>query len=145
MEQEVIKIDMPAFQPDCCEECMLLGMRPKEEMKRGDLKPLKCMLTGKAMTKKLSKSRASEHYSLKRPCDNTYSKLFGDGDNYYPMPLEIYQSQVLAYLHKRCMNETRNFIRDYKKYLKEQGREKPDWFCRVIKLYKKQLQNDKEQ
>ena len=70
MKYEIIKIDMPFYQPDCCEECKLLGMRPKEEMTRGDLKPLKCMLTGKPMTIKFSKSRASEHYPLKRPCEH---------------------------------------------------------------------------
>ena len=144
MEQEVIKIDMPAFQPDCCEECMLLGMRPKEEMTRGDLKPLKCILTGKAITIKLSKSRESEHYPLKRPCDNTYNKLFGDGKSYYPIEQERYISYVSPLLEKRSKDILREAIRDYKKWLKSLGKPMDDFYRYLVREYKSLIAESKE-
>ena len=71
--------------------------------------------------------------------------MFGNGDNYYPMPLETYQSQVLAYLHKRQIDILRETIRDYKNWLKSQGKPMNDFYRYLVGEYKSLTAEGKEE
>ena len=69
------KIKMPKEQPDCCAECPLLGLIPKNEMPKGCRETRVCLMTGDAMTAPFSRSRKSTkdtHHPLKRPCDHNW-------------------------------------------------------------------------
>ena len=69
------KVKLPKEQPDCCAECPLLGLIPKNEMPHGCRETRVCLMTGDAMTAPFSRSRKSTkdtHHPLKRPCDHNW-------------------------------------------------------------------------
>lgn len=74
--RNVVKIKLPMEKPDCCVECPLLGLIPKDHARpKNSKETLVCLGTMEALTKRGSKVRASlrdSHHPLKRPCDGQY-------------------------------------------------------------------------
>lgn len=74
-KRNIVKIQLPPVQPDCCQECPLLGMVPKVLRPKGSKETLVCIGTMEAMTPPTSRVRASKRDSkhpLHRPCDNRW-------------------------------------------------------------------------
>ena len=70
----LIKVQLPAMQPDRCRDCPLLGMIPKYiERPKNSKETMICIGTMEAMSKRAADKRASEcdsHHPLRRPCDD---------------------------------------------------------------------------
>lgn len=70
-------IKLPKLQPDCCMDCPLLGLIPKEEREFGSQETLVCLATHHAMNARIARSKKSEHtpkHPLKRYCDNDWDR-----------------------------------------------------------------------
>lgn len=71
-----VNVRLPLGQPDCCEECPLVALIPKEQRRRGSKETLVCLGTHEAMTLIGSKIRRSERrgtsHPWKRPCDEKW-------------------------------------------------------------------------
>ena len=66
------KVKLSLAQPNCCMECPLLGVIPKEERQPGTQENLVCLGTHYAMSSRAARSKASDHdtkHPLKRSCD----------------------------------------------------------------------------
>lgn len=76
-KRNVIGIELPAVQPDCCAECPLLGLVPKYVPRRRNSKETHvCMGTMEALTQRGSRVRASSRdakHPWKRPCDGRWA------------------------------------------------------------------------
>jgi len=70
-------VSLPIEQPDCCWECPLIGLIPKDERKFGSQETLVCLATSQAMNARIARSRMSAHTSkhpLKRHCDDSWDR-----------------------------------------------------------------------
>ena len=64
-------------QPDCCNECPLLGLIPEAEREFGSQETLVCLGTRHALNARIARSRKSEHtpkHPLKRWCDDEWER-----------------------------------------------------------------------
>lgn len=72
-KRNIVQIQLPAQQPDCCAECPLLGLVPKYVSRPKNSKETHvCLGTMEALTQRGSKVRASQrdtNHPLRRPCD----------------------------------------------------------------------------
>lgn len=72
-KRNIIQIELPPEQPDCCAECPLLGLIPKYVARKKNSKETHvCLGTMEALTQRGSKVRASNrdpNHPLHRPCD----------------------------------------------------------------------------
>ena len=86
-EQQIKFLIMPAKpfkhiqlhpeQPDCCNECPLLGLIPEAEREFGSQETLVCLGTRHALNARIARSRKSEHtpkHPLKRWCDDEWER-----------------------------------------------------------------------
>ena len=75
-KRNIVLIQLPPEQPDCCAECPLLGLVPKYVARPKNSKETHvCCGTMDALTQRGSKVRASKRDSkhpLGRPCDNRW-------------------------------------------------------------------------
>jgi hypothetical protein len=74
-KRNIVKVQLPPVQPDCCAECPLLGVIPKQYRPHGSKETLVCLGTMDAMTPPFSRSRAStkdSKHPLRRPCDSRW-------------------------------------------------------------------------
>lgn len=75
-KRNIVQIQLPPEQPDCCAECPLLGLVPKYVSRpKNSKETLVCCGTMEAITQRGSKVRASKrdtNHPLKRPCDNRW-------------------------------------------------------------------------
>lgn len=68
-------VQLPIAQPDCCAECPLCGLIPKEERPFGSKETHLCLGTWHALNARFIRSRASakdSHHPLRRWCDATW-------------------------------------------------------------------------
>ena len=76
-KRNIIQIELPALQPDCCAECPLLGLIPKYVARKKNSKETHvCIGTMEAITQRGSKVRASSrdsNHPLRRPCDSRWN------------------------------------------------------------------------
>lgn len=71
------QIQLRPEQPDCCNECPLLGMIPEAEREFGSQETLVCLGTRHALNARIARSRASHHtpkHPLKRWCDDEWER-----------------------------------------------------------------------
>lgn len=71
------EIALKAEQPDCCNECPLLGQIPVHERPFGSQETLVCLGTRHALNARIARSRASAHtakHPLHRPCDEEWER-----------------------------------------------------------------------
>lgn len=75
-KRNIVQIQLPPEQPDCCAECPLLGLVPKYVSRpKNSKETLVCCGTMEAITQRGSKVRASNrdtNHPLHRPCDNRW-------------------------------------------------------------------------
>ena len=75
-KRNIIQIQLPAEQPDCCAECPLLGLVPNYVSRPKNSKETHvCLGTMEAITQRGSRVRASSrdtNHPWKRPCDNRW-------------------------------------------------------------------------
>ena len=75
--QNIIKVQLPAEQPDTCAQCPLIGVIPKEQRKEGVRQSYGCLGTMEALTSKGIHSSAEAYRSmgkkLHRPCDSRWN------------------------------------------------------------------------
>ena len=75
-KRNIIQVQLPAEQPDCCAMCPLLGLVPKYVARPKNSKETHvCLGTMEALTQRGTRIRASQrdsHHPLKRPCDNRW-------------------------------------------------------------------------
>jgi hypothetical protein len=75
-KKNIVQIQLPPEQPDCCAECPLLGLVPKYVSRpKNSKETLVCCGTMEAITQRGSKVRASNrdaNHPLHRPCDNRW-------------------------------------------------------------------------
>ena len=75
-KRNIVQIQLPPVQPDCCVECPLLGVVPKYVRRPYRSQETRvCMGTREALTERGSKIRASKRDSkhpLHRPCDSLW-------------------------------------------------------------------------
>lgn len=77
-------VELPRLQPDCCNECPLLGLIPKHRRKPKSQETLVCLATGEALSARLARARASTKdakHKLKRYCDDDWDRW--QEDPYY--------------------------------------------------------------
>ena len=76
-KRNIVQIQLPPEQPDCCAECPLLGLVPKYVARPKNSKETHvCCGTMEAITQRGSKVRASQrgsNHPLRRPCDNRWA------------------------------------------------------------------------
>lgn len=71
------QIQLHPEQPDCCNECPLLGLIPEAEREFGSQETLVCLGTRHALNARIARSRASQHtpkHPLKRWCDDEWER-----------------------------------------------------------------------
>lgn len=88
-----IKRKMKMEQPDCCAECPLLGLIPKDERPYGSKESHVCIPCQEAMSARgilVRKSKRDSHHPLKRPCDDLWSAWYEAHRSMYPMKREFY-------------------------------------------------------
>ena len=72
----IIKISLPAEQPDTCASCPLIGVIPKEQRKEGVRQSFGCLGSMDALTSKGIHSSAKAYKEmgrkLRRPCDSRW-------------------------------------------------------------------------
>ena len=72
-KRNIIQVQLPPEQPDCCAMCPLLGLVPKYVARPKNTKETHvCIGTMEALTQRGTKIRASQrdsHHPLHRPCD----------------------------------------------------------------------------
>ena len=75
-KRNIIQIQLPPEQPDCCAECPLLGLVPNYVARPKNSKETHvCLGTMEAITQRGSRVRASSrdsNHPWKRPCDNRW-------------------------------------------------------------------------
>ncbi|MBO5172067.1 MAG: hypothetical protein J6B83_03320 [Bacteroidaceae bacterium] len=75
-KRNIIQVQLPAEQPDCCAMCPLLGLVPKYVARPKNSKETHvCLGTMEALTQRGTRIRASQrdsHHPLKRPCDHRW-------------------------------------------------------------------------
>ncbi len=74
-------VKLPPEQPDCCNDCPLLGLIPQHERKFGSQETLVCLGTRHALNARICRSRASDHdtkHPLHRPCDEDWERWHED-------------------------------------------------------------------
>lgn len=68
-------IQLPGEKPDCCAECPLCGVIPKNQRPKGSMEGFVCLGTHEALGSRFINVRASQKDSkhpLHRPCDNRW-------------------------------------------------------------------------
>jgi hypothetical protein len=74
--RNIVQILLPPVQPDCCAECPLLGLVPKNVPRRKNSKETHvCIGTMEALTQRGSRVRASArdvNHPWHRPCDSRW-------------------------------------------------------------------------
>lgn len=74
--RNIIQIQLPPEQPDCCAECPLLGCVPKYVARpKNSKETMVCIGTMEAMSQRGSRVRASKRdacHPLRRPCDSRW-------------------------------------------------------------------------
>ena len=88
-------IRLPAQQPDCCFECPLCGLIPKDyaERPKGSKETHVCLGTWEALTGRGIKVRASakdSKHPWRRPCDMKWAAWQKMQEHYFPIPDEAY-------------------------------------------------------
>lgn len=76
-KRNLIMVQLPPTQPDCCAECPLVGIIPKEQRRRHSKETHVCIATGHAITARgihLRKSKKDSQGGRKftRPCDDRW-------------------------------------------------------------------------
>ena len=75
-KRNIVQVQLPPEQPDCCAECPLLGLVPRYVQRPKNSKETHVfMWTMEAITQRGSRVRASKRDSahpLRRPCDNRW-------------------------------------------------------------------------
>lgn len=97
-------IHLPFEQPDCCFDCPLVGLIPKDyrDKPKGSKETHVCLGTWEALSGRGIKVRASKrdvHHPLRRPCDlrwQSWAKLPG---GYFMLPDEAYLQFRLPFEH----------------------------------------------
>ena len=101
-KRNIISIKLPPIQPDCCAECPLLGVIPKELRQHRSKETMVCLGTMEAMTRIGSRVRASQkdsNHKLHRPCDYCYDAVISvKAYNECRVPHE--QGQLIIKFHK---------------------------------------------
>lgn len=92
-------IQLPPEQPDCCFDCPLCGLIPKDQpdKPKGSKETHVCLATWEALTGRGIKVRASgrdSHHPLKRPCDTKW-------EAWMKLPERCYLLPDVVYLHYR--------------------------------------------
>ncbi len=108
MPKKIYKqIKLPVKQPDCCTECPLLGVIPKEELPKKCRETRVCLMTHDAMTPSLSRSQKStkdKHHPLKRYCDHEW-------DLYHHPPLNgNFNLRIVDWIRYRMPYEERKVL-----------------------------------
>ena len=89
-----VLVQLPAFQPDCCQECPLLGLVPEGARIRGSQEVLVCLAKMETMSRRASRVRKSgrdSHHPLRRSCDNSWEAMvLLRADRKYPVSIEQY-------------------------------------------------------
>lgn len=90
---------LPPEQPDCCFDCPLCGLIPKDcpDKPKGSKETHVCLATWEAMSGRGIKVRASKrdsHHPLKRPCDTKW-------EAWMKLPERCYLLPDVVYLHYR--------------------------------------------
>jgi hypothetical protein len=75
-KRNIIQIQLPSEQPDCCAECPLLGVVPSYVARpKNSKETMVCCGTMDAITQRGSRVRASQrdtNHPLHRPCDSRW-------------------------------------------------------------------------
>lgn len=95
------QVQLPHIQPDCCQECPLLGLRPKSELEVGERQTHVCLAfiqepdpQNKYISGRKTRSRKSDHDTknhLHRFCDRYWDMWVNGGMcGRYPITDEIH-------------------------------------------------------
>lgn len=93
-------VTLPMEKPDCCAECPLVGIIPKNERPHGSKETHVCLGTHEALSGRGIKVRASEkdsHHPLRRPCDGRWRMWATLPGRQYAVRTEYYQIYRLPY------------------------------------------------
>ena len=101
-KRNVIKVKIPALQPDCCMHCPLLGIVPKHQRPKGSLETYVCIPTRNAMTSRLVRSKVSEA-DPKHPRHRFCEKMW---DAWALLPNREFMMPVRAYIEERLPLES---------------------------------------
>ena len=93
------KVQLPPTKPDCCADCPLLGLIPKNAPRPKNSKETRlCIGTAEALSERKSVKRESEStdpkHPLKRPCDDHW-------DRWMTYPQRILQVNKALYRDSR--------------------------------------------
>lgn len=100
-KRNIVQIQLPAEQPDCCAECPLIGLVPKYVARPKHSKETHvCIGTMEAITQRGSKVRASERdaaHPLRRPCDNRWPAWMSLPQRKLGVPIQSYNDCRIPY------------------------------------------------
>ena len=97
-------IKLPMAQPDCCFDCPLCGLIPKDHpgKPKGSKETHVCLGTWEALTGRGIKVRASQrdgHHPLRRPCDTKWEAWLLLDRQYFLISDEAYIHYRLPFEH----------------------------------------------
>ena len=100
-KRNIVQIQLPAEQPDCCAECPLIGLVPKYVARPKNSKETHvCIGTMEAITQRGSKVRASERdasHPLRRPCDNRWQAWMSLPHRQLVVYIQTYNDCLIPY------------------------------------------------
>lgn len=113
-KRNITQMQLPMEKPDCCAECPLCGLIPKEQRPFGSKETHVCLGTLEALSGRGISVRASQRDSkhpLHRPCDSRWKawmtlpgRKFGISDSHYVtyrMPFEQRTQLTIKFHTKR--------------------------------------------
>lgn len=99
------KVQLPENKPDCCRECKLLGLVPRDyPMPKYCKKTYLCIGVPKAMTEDKANKKESEcndpKHPLKRPCDDHWDRWMTNPHRILKVNKTFYRDSRDQYLSK---------------------------------------------
>lgn len=99
------KVPLPPHKPDCCAECPLLGVIPKDvERPKYSKETHLCIGTAEARSERGTRVRASEcdaKHPLRRPCDDHWDMWMSLPRRILNVNRALYRDSRLPYMSKQ--------------------------------------------
>lgn len=100
-KRNIVLIQLPAQKPDCCVDCPLLGIVPKNiQRPKNSKETMVCMGTLEALTQRGTKIRESSRtptHPLHRPCDKVWSAWMGLPNKKLGVSVQTYNECRIPY------------------------------------------------
>lgn len=99
-------IQLPPEQPDCCYNCPLCGIIPKNKIPKGSKQTFVCLASCEAMSERKTKIRKSTHdpkHPYKRFCDSKWAIWKDRLNSKYNVRIVDYTTYLIPKLERQEM------------------------------------------